>query len=134
MNAVIAQARQNLQADLSVFQHNEQVLTEKIRKLQVLLSKMGHHLESFEQNLESFRTLHNPASEWAGQKRTTFDHRMTDDTLSAYHAYIHAVQDLHADVQEKISRLSTSLDFCQSDISSLQTSLAALKVNKEESQ
>ncbi|WKB36143.1 hypothetical protein QS257_02475 [Terrilactibacillus sp. S3-3] len=82
MNAVIAQARQNLQADLSVFQHNEQVLTEKIRKLQVLLSKMGHHLESFEQNLESFRTLHNPASEWAGQKRTTFDHRMTDDTLS----------------------------------------------------
>lgn len=127
MKASLAdQIRQNLNNNLSSLYRDEAALTAKMDKLQKLVSKIDQHLFSFEDNRAKLRSLYNPRNEWDGTNRKAYDDRMNSETLTDYRSYITSVHHLKEDVQDEIRHLNSSLGLCQSDITLIHSSLAAL--------
>ncbi|MDD9149879.1 DUF5082 family protein [Sporolactobacillus sp. CQH2019] len=121
------QIRQNLNHNLSSLYGEESVLTAKINRLHALLAKIDQHLSSFVDNRNKFHSLYNPQNEWDGAHRRIFDNRLNSETLADYQFYITSVHHLREDVQDQIGHLNGSLNLCRSDITSIHSSLAALK-------
>lgn len=117
------QIRSGLQNDLRSLNQNQTALTNKIRRLQLLTSKVDQILHEFESNRAQFRSLYNPRSEWDGEKRRMFDQRMDSETLAAYRSFLTSVHHLKEDIQDEVRSLNSRLNFCQSDIRSIYSRL-----------